>query len=170
MTKKIPDAKEMFDTAEAFDLASKLVAFEKYKRELNGDYSLSYHGIAAIVANHAFAIEMYFKCLAIIEKGHFLFGHKLADQYNFLDQVARDKIKTYYNDFVQNNPTLERWKTQFSKLPNMDLTSVLQQANKAFEEHRYMPEGDHQTYLAGDVSKALRKYILELKPDWCRET
>lgn len=168
MSKKIPDAKEMFDTAEAFDLASKLVSFEKYKRELNGDYSLSYHGIAAIVANHAFAIEMYFKCLAIIEKGEFLRGHKLLDQYNFIQQSTRDKIKAYYDDFVQHNPTLERWKTQFRKLPDMNLVAVLQQANNAFEEHRYMPEGDHQTYLASDVSKALKKYILGIKPNWAR--
>lgn len=166
MSKKVPEAKEIFDTAEAFALASKLMSIEMINRESTGNYSLSYHGIAAIVANHAFAIEMYFKCISLIENGNFRWGHGLLDQYDYLRQSTKDTIKIYFDDIVLNNQTINKWKQEGRKIPDMDILAVLKQANLAFEEYRYMPDGNHQTYLASDIAKALRKYILEIKTDW----
>lgn len=165
MNKKIPDAKQMFDTAEAFGLAGGLLFSFINERAKKGDYSKAYFGLSAVVANHAFAIEMYFKCVSILEQNDFKKGHELVELFAFLLPHSQQKIKSYYNDYVSKNSRINKLLSEGRRL-NTNFEDVLQQASNAFVEHRYAPEGKQQTFLAGDLAKALRKYILELRPDW----
>jgi hypothetical protein len=153
-------AKDIYNSANNF-LAAANVLNEKLSETNDiGTY------IAPIITNTAFTIELYLKCIYMIEKGRPTQGHYLDKLYGQLSKESRDMIEAIYDMLVSQSPTVMILK---QKVPDMrtDLNSVLKEMSRAFIKWRYSYEGNITGFPAsGPIIDALRTRIKMLKPEW----
>jgi hypothetical protein len=154
-------AKDIYNTANNF-LAAANVLNEKLSETNDiGTY------IAPIITNTAFSIELYLKCIYMIEKGQPAPNiHHLDKLYRKLSKESRDMIEAIYDMLVPQSQTLMVLK---QKVPEMktDLDSVLKEMSSAFIKWRYSFEGNITGFPAsGPIIDALRSRIKMLKPEW----
>lgn len=153
-------AKEIFITANNF-----LAASNALNEKLSATNDIGTY-IAPIITNTSFCIELYIKCIYMIEKGQPVHGHFLDKLYRKLSKESRDTIEAVYDMLLQQSPTDIALK---HKVPDMktDLGSVLQDMAKAFIKWRYRHEGGLTGFQAsGPIIDALRHRIKMLEPEW----
>lgn len=158
-------SEKVFKTAQIFEKAAAILTRE-FQRELErtGVTNLP----AAIIVNLAFSLELYLKCLKIIETGSQPKKiHNLHNLYQSLSPGSKTKIENYYEEFIQSNPLAIAVKSEFKDI-KLDIDTALSEADKAFIEWRYIYEFRPKGFSTGvgDAVKAVRRYILELKPEW----
>lgn len=107
---------------------------------------------APTIVNSAFALELYLKCLLLID-GKTSRGHKLATLYSQLSQSRRQQI---HDGFEKTKP---------KDCATFTVVQILLVANKAFEMWRYAHEGTVCAYFGGAVCVTVRKVIVEIKPE-----
>ena len=59
-----------------------------------------------IAANHAFGLELYFKCLIAMDGNAVLQVHDLRIQFDDLVQPTQMEIRTSHADIVKNDPDM----------------------------------------------------------------
>ncbi|MBL0357866.1 MAG: hypothetical protein IPP72_13705 [Chitinophagaceae bacterium] len=75
--------------------------------------------------NHAFAFEMYIKCLMIIEKGEYHSGHNLFILFGKLSQKCQDNIVSYYKE---NYRSIRRHRRYFGIFEEVDFHEELKRS------------------------------------------
>lgn len=113
--------------------------------------------------NHAYAFELYLKCLMIIEKGEYAEGHGLSDLFNLLSGTAKANIE---RTFELEHAFIRRNSKYFSLFEKPSLGDLLDEANKAFINFRYL-FSLHKTpaYELDGVIECLREEIFRVKPE-----
>jgi len=128
---------------------------------------------AAIVANIAFAIELYLKCLIQLETGQLIKNeHDLHKLFAKLNEETQQEIETQFNS-LQKNPQYdlsnapEEIKKAAASAPK-NLREALKVGGNAFVEWRYLYEstgyGNHFSLFP--LPTILQTAILKKKPEW----
>jgi len=154
-------AKDILDTANSFEAASQAVV-EKLKQ--TNDIGMY---IAPFITLSSFAIELFLKCIYMIENGKPApFTHGLAELFALLSEESRVVVTMIYDLSAQQDPVV---KTLLEKVPDtkLDLVSVLQETSEAFKKWRYSYQKKFTGFpTSGPLIHALRARIKILEPDW----
>ncbi len=151
------DLYTMFYMAEAFYLSAEKSAPLGYNPEIfkSGD-AICAHFITVYFINTAFAIELYLKCLACIEKNEYKSGHNLYELFCDLSE-ENQRILT----------------VDFQKTGHMySLPSLLKQSGNTFENFRYLFEDIKNKLNPFSIQGAIpiiRKRISELNEELIME-
>lgn len=123
-----------------------------------------------MVVNEAFALELFIKCLHRIRRRN-VRGHDVHKLFRRLSKADQKTIAKYYDEIVTSHPMY----LDFSSLVKFDVESVLLRSRSTFTTIRYWHEGVRPSTDAegkssnagtGSLSDAIRKLILELRPQW----
>jgi hypothetical protein len=150
--------KHAFFTAEGFRETA-MLAYDARKK---GNLLL---GIPT-VTNAAFALEMYLKCLLVVEGGNQKSGHDLQKLFMDLSPETQTELTKAHDNFVKEHPIFAA-KIKI-KGQRTDLKSLLSHARGAFVNFRYMsekPAGESGWGLSG-FTRIVRDRILAYHPDW----
>jgi hypothetical protein len=164
-SKKCPDAHAVFRIAIAFTATSHAIA--------NQFGECPPDCIAfPLAVNHALSLELYLKCLILIEKGTHSDDHDLKKLFHVLPVATREKARKYYDKIRNNDPMCQREAErirQEGEDPEDDfaLKAALKHAATAFVRCRYpYEEGSDFNYALVPLEIAIRRIILEHKPEW----
>jgi hypothetical protein len=150
------DPKTVFSQAEVFRTGSQIL----------GGY-LPNLAIPWVVCA-AFSLELYLKCLLLIEGGSTEKKHDLEKLFANISCTSREAIrKNYENKRVVRDAMFAG--AHVPPPPPSDFDFVLHASALAFEKFRYAYEGlieDGQGWLAGDIGECVRERIIALHPDW----
>jgi hypothetical protein len=157
---------EVFLTAEAFRASSRLlIAHVPPGAPLGYEYVIN--------TNLAFCLELYLKCLLLIEKRPAGRHHKLKKHFEELEQNHQDAIRKEYEKILKTDPLIL---AEFSTLKQngedpdkiWDFDAVLSDNSEAFERSRYPFDPDHkiQGYRAVPIEIATRKVIVSIHRSW----
>lgn len=117
----------------------------------NGD-AIAAHFITVYLINTAFAIELYLKCLAYIEKNKYKYGHNL---YILFTDLSKENQYRLTADFAKTG-------NQY------DLPSLLKEAGDTFNNFRYLFEdikNKFNSFRIPNFIPIIRNRISELRSD-----
>jgi HEPN domain-containing protein len=141
-------------------------ALEKYMSEINS------RGVnIPNVVLMAFSVECFLKTILLLDKGSFLRSHNLIELFDDIGDENRKAISDFNDQFVAACPHAQKIK---KKNPNAkyDIRTLLRDSAESFKDIRYMWENEHKFIPAtfgwglDGVLFALRKRILEIRPEW----
>ncbi len=117
----------------------------------------------------AFCCEIYFKCVIFIETGKLAKGHHLYDLFTRLSPKSQARLEELW-DHIQasREESLRRTEQAMGRKLPRDLRSLLREANKSFEDWRYLYELEKPKkgyFGIAELPRPLRALVLELKPD-----
>jgi hypothetical protein len=118
--------------------------------------------IPAVVCS-AFSVELFIKCLVMVEGGKAPQRHDLKMLFSRLTPDSRAAIAQRFDELIAASPTAQAIKAQF---PNvlLALDDVLDTVDRVFEHWRYAYEGQAgSVYGLGELGQAVRERILELR-------
>jgi hypothetical protein len=111
----------------------------------------------------AFSIELFLKCILIIEKQPAPLIHNLASLYKRISHKRKRRIDLLWEQHAR--PRLSHFATS-ENMPT-DLGNALARCSTAFERLRYAYEDyANVVYYLGDLPPILRNIVLEIHPDW----
>jgi hypothetical protein len=154
-----PDPKLAFTSAEAFlEVCKVLCAAVR-----NGNTRIL---ALALATNAAFALEMYLKCLLLLEQGQAPRGHDLHKLFHALSSTTQSQLTKDHEELVKSNPD---WAATASKLGvPTDLEELLKRGRNAFADFRYaheqIPSGTD--FALNGFTYCVRERILNSQPDW----
>jgi HEPN domain-containing protein len=154
-----PDPRLAFVSAEAFlEVCKVLVA----ALEAGNTRILS----LAMATNAAFSLEMYLKCLLLLETGNALWGHDLYDLFRTLSESTRSELTRAHEEFVESNPALMERLSQEGLAT--DLEQLLKRGRSAFSDFRYAHEQIplNTDFALNGLTYCVRERILMLRPEW----
>jgi hypothetical protein len=174
------DPKDIFENAVAFDYTARLLQYDLIKR-LHYEYQSHNDGsgnfinicppppeLKPALVNCALAIELYLKCILLIETGNTYIGHDLSTFYSMISSSMRNRIESIYNQAFSTYPAYVSERDNSPDKTQFELVSVFQSNDSTFMDVRYSYEP--KPLWAGklpDLAKfALARAILELKPEW----
>jgi len=153
-----------FWEAECFLHISKMVKEKTYLKEFTQkeiDRSINFQ--YATHVNHAYAFELYLKCIMIIETGECFEGHELFELFKLLPEKSRTSIENRYNS---NYKVIRRNKTYFGIFESPTVSELLEETHKAFTEFRYLfSRTNTPTYELDNLIECVREEIFLLKPE-----
>lgn len=154
-------SRDIFDTANNFAEATRALNEKLSTTNDVGTY------IAPIMTNASFSIELYMKCIFMIENGRPAPKiHELDKLFARLGDDSKAFIGLLYNKFVGGSPSV---KALLENVPEVkiDLPSVLKEASRTFEKWRYRFQKNLTGFpTSGQLMDALRARIQMLKPEW----
>lgn len=157
-------------------------AFASYSQTLQLiDPNFFYGQITVVAVSHAFAAEVFLKCILTL-LGSSKKGHRLVDLFNNIPEKdttgnnPKELIRKYYDERVRKlkerlvGPGKEFYFASFS-----DFDQMLKINSDNFKWWRYNYEFDWSKQLINTSGVdhfclALQKYILQLKPEWGKFT
>jgi hypothetical protein len=154
-----PDPKLAFVSAEAFLEICKVLtaAINSGNR---GILSL------ALATNAAFSLEMYLKCLLLLEEQRAPHLHDMHDLFHALSSSTQSELIEAHENFVSFNPSFIEQARQTES--QTDLENLLKLGRNAFTDFRYVHERIPSETVWGlnGLTKCVRERILELQPSW----
>ena len=169
----------IFKAAANFEFAANLLnadfgrRFAAITKQLQEGYQATADNLPTMephLVNSAFALELYFKSLIMLETGVAQKGHELLKLCQAISNAKRIRIKELFDEIVTSSPHWVDMKSRFPSDQNsFEFPGVLITANNAFAEWRYAFEGiktANQLLLFRPALPATRKAILEMKPEW----
>lgn len=153
-----------FREAECFLNISKMVKEKTYlktfaQKEIDQSINFQY----ATHVNHSYAFELYLKCLMIIETGEYAEGHQLLELFNLLNYTTKTNIENHFNS---NYVFIRRNMTYLGIFETPTIYELLEEANKAFIDFRYLfSRNNTPTYQLDEVIECVRQEIFRLKPE-----
>jgi HEPN domain-containing protein len=153
------DAKSAFLTAEAFLEVCKAILEERKRgntRMLN----------LALATNAAFSLEIYLKCLLLLEEGDARRGHDIYKLFHELNSSTQSELTKAHDAFVRSKPSLVS--EMRGKRLSTDLKELLKRGRNAFVNFRYTyeqvtPKSD---FALNGLTYCIRERILKLRPEW----
>ncbi len=125
------------------------------------------------VATSAFAVELYLKCLIVIEGKPVPREHNLSRLYAKLSADTQESLQAHYQAFLPEYlPTMVDTRPASVPRGPRDYVSALSNAERKFEQYRYFFEAEgNMTSVALDGALeclliATRESILTIRPDW----
>jgi transcriptional regulator with XRE-family HTH domain len=155
--------KEVFRTAWGFSQTARIL-IERYRKQ-DG-----HHFIAPLAVNSALAVELYLKCLLLLEGKSYAPVHDLKSLFDSVDTDDKERIKQFFTEDIARKEYIKRIQASNPEM-RYEVEPILEAANKAFEEWRYIfEEKDYTRYYYGleEVREAVERIILEIKPEWGR--
>ncbi len=153
-----------FVEAECFLRISQMVKEKTYLKEFTRqetERSISFQYARHV--NHAYALELYLKCLMIIENGKYAEGHGLLDLFELLNDTNKQEIEEY---FEENHAFIRRNMTYFEIFDKPSVRELLEEANRAFIDFRYLFSRNNTPYYELDgVLDCVRNQIFKAKPE-----
>lgn len=124
----------------------------------------------AFATNCAIALEIYLKCLLILEIGHPCSGagHDVYKLFKNLSLETQSELAAEHDKFLANNPDfVKKWKEKDTGV-SMDLESLLKAGRHAFIKFRYAYEKIPKDTVWGlnGFIKCVRARILSSHPEW----
>jgi hypothetical protein len=153
-----------FVEAECFLHISKMVKEKTYLKELTQkERERSINFQYATHVNHSYAFELYLKCLMIIESGEYIEGHNLLDLFNLLSDVSKENIEKL---FESNFAFIRRNMTYFGLFEKPSIYELLEEANRAFIDFRYLfTRRNTPPYALDGLIECVRQEIFRRKPE-----
>jgi hypothetical protein len=128
--------------------------------------------LTSSMANAAFSLELYFKCLIRLGRKSFGRKHDLESLFNLIGKRHKAIIRKYWSqNSDQVRADIQRFYESAGRSPpKINFDHVLSVSRNAFENMRYAHEGiGNDTGWAGDtIVECTRRHILELRPGWER--
>ncbi|MGZ3911784.1 MAG: hypothetical protein ACXVBR_16975 [Flavisolibacter sp.] len=162
--KKLFNPEKIFIQAEAFLRLANAGHLSSLNPSLIGNPVFGDYISFAAFVNQSFACELYFKCIAVIEKNEFIPTHNLLTLFNDLSQSCRDyltqrnDVDTIYNFTMYQFTRQKRPKT---------LIELLTEAQEYFTDMRYFFEGNKYTDFDLSFSMGfMKEYIFKMRPDF----
>lgn len=166
-----PDPERMFKHAAVFEFVALFLSDYSIKK-LNAAPPGVGVAIpdAARIVNSALSLELYLKCLLSIEKGDYDFEHELVKLFNAISPARQLRIKELFVEEFNRIPHLVYLRQVATDKKEYEFDRILERANHAFVEWRYAFEGLESgvQYNGQPVRNAVRRVILEIKPDWIK--
>lgn len=153
-----------FYEAECFLNISKMIKEKTYlktftQKEIDQSINFQY----GTHVNHSYAFELYLKCLMIIETGEYAEGHELLELFKSLNNNTKKNIENYFNS---NYAFIRRNMTYFGIFEKPSIYELLEEANKAFIDFRYLfSRTSTPNYQLDGVIECVRHEIFQLKPE-----
>ena len=151
---KAVDPKLVFQAAESFRAGSLILA----------NHGLLPYLFPMVVCS-AFSLELYLKCLILIEGGKSGSLHDLEKLFSKITPESRKIVRASYE---ARRPKVNAGLATIP-VPKTDFDFVLHWSAKAFEHFRYAFEGlvhSQEGWMAGPICDCVRERIVELRPDW----
>jgi len=161
--RKAPDADSIFTVASHFGESAALL-FQANSRVMSGPQRTveTPYLLPGIVCD-ALAVELYMKCLAVVEHGDCLRTHSLCDLFSGLSDDSQSAVTRTFDRLVLANPVAQAMKAQFPQV-SLAIGDVLREMDLVFEQARYAYEKElNGAYGLGELAKAVRERILELR-------
>jgi hypothetical protein len=114
----------------------------------------------------AFSLELYLKCLLIMENGNAPETHNLKELFRNLKRQTKAELKKQYYLKMQTDPV---GKMRLERGEAVDLESDLETSKDAFVRMRYAYEGnlrDGAGFNVGVLANRIREHVLKIHPDW----
>jgi hypothetical protein len=120
----------------------------------------------ALATNAAFSLEMYLKCLLLLEQGLAARGHDIHALFHSLSSSTRSELTRAHEKFAGSNSALMERLSQ-EGLPT-NLEELLKRGRNAFTDFRYAHEQipSKTDFALNGLTKCVRERILELQPSW----
>jgi hypothetical protein len=120
----------------------------------------------ALATNAAFSLEMYLKCLLLLEQGLAARGHDIHALFHSLSSSTQSELTRAHEKFVESNSALMERLSQ-EGLPT-NLEDLLKRGRNAFTDFRYAHEQipSKTDFALNGLTKCVRERILELQPSW----
>ncbi|MGA2483347.1 MAG: hypothetical protein ABSF92_09530 [Candidatus Acidiferrales bacterium] len=117
----------------------------------------------------AFSLELYLKCLILVERGTLEKGHDLADLFSKTTPESQKAIRASYESHKAKMEAMYA-AVKGIPAPKTDFDYVLHISADAFVKFRYAFEqgtgGGDFGWSASPISECVRGRLLELHPDW----
>jgi hypothetical protein len=173
------DAQTVFCYAEAFSKSAELL-FPQLRR---GGTPIGRGMIAPKIPVHiskladtapsatvdSFALELYLKCLHMMDHGIPVRGHDLKAIYAKLKPNTRSRLRTNYAAEVSKSPAVATMRKSVRR-KFVGFQAYLNVSNLAFMQMRYLFEGNshgkQQVAYWPLLRLAARKSVLDIMPDW----
>lgn len=158
----------MLKEADIFCVASEIIlksASDIYLNDLD-ELKIMWLNDASSV-NHAYAFEIYLKCLLVIEGKDFSSSHVLKDLFNQLSIITKDKIISHYKSNVSYTPA---YFAKYGHDKKIDFVSKLELIPQPFIGFRYKfdPNNKYRSSEYYDLESlifSVRAVIFELSPN-----
>lgn len=154
-------AKNIYDSANKFKVASDALS---EKLSLTNDVETY---IAPFIVNAAFSIELYLKCLYMIENNKpSRYTHNFFDIYKHLSNDSKGFIEAVFNMLLEQDSLFKELQ---KRIPSTDteFESILREAGNAFARWRYSYEGKLTSFPSSNsIITALILRIKMLEPKW----
>jgi hypothetical protein len=115
--------------------------------------------------NSAFCLELYFKCLILLDTGRAAKGHQFRELFNKLSAKTKKRVEEFYYQACGFDPRLAQ-PPSFAALLSID--HMLNWCNDAYQVFRY-PFEELPTTISSPPTHliaAVKKAILEFRPEW----
>lgn len=149
----VDPARDIFLQAARFELAAMLL-----KDQLT--IHRKFHFMPPFVTNAAFALELYMKCMIVMQGGEVPAEHDLEYLFSNISRVTKAKLRKRFNTISIEQKIFEK----------PDLDSLLKMSKDAFVFLRYAYEEDSGDKGTGfglwPLLVCIREFIFEAKPEW----
>jgi len=152
-----PNARDTFLSAEAFMSALGILLRTAPEEKRYG---------IVLGTLEPFILELYLKCLIMLETGDHKRGHDLYKLFQFLNPQTQRELGHAFDEYVARFPSFIN-EAKINKWP-VKLEPLLIRGRRAFEEFRYLHEHKDGTTLWGvkGLVIGVRERILQLHPEW----
>jgi hypothetical protein len=159
-------AYDMFLTGDAYCNAGRMLYAEVGR---GGSSPFKY----VITANLALGLELYFKCLTVLDNKEPKRDHDLKSHFDALSLGNQNAIRKAHKSYLENDRQRDARLAEIrqnGQNPDevLDFDSSLNKSAKAFVQSRYPfdPLYETHTYTAGPIEIATRTLIVDLNPAW----
>ena len=156
---KVVDPERIFGHARAFEWACSVLG-EKRGKIAEQKWSLP------MGTNAAFTLELYLKCLLVIERDEYFEGHDLKRFFCRLKGRTQNLLRAHHAEFIKDKPDFKAMAQSGRKV---DLETLLKEARNSFMEFRYAyeePYGKETSFALGGLILGIKQIIFERFPEW----
>jgi|SRR6516162_1220074 len=151
------------DPKSVFDLACKFAAAEQHLRHKSNP-NAGYMASPSMVMS-AFAIELFLKCLLLLEGKEIDRTHLLNVLYQKLSRSQRRRIEKSWDK--EARPKIIQLNQRFGYDHPSDLPNALVTCGQTFRDTRYGYEDpDRQVFYLGELPPILWRAIIAIRPEW----
>jgi hypothetical protein len=122
----------------------------------------------------AFSLELYLKCVIVIEESEYPATHDLEKLYALITAENRTEIEKICSPHMAQQQSMQNAYHQHTKqpgaAPTVTFQSMLHASHKAFETFRYVHEkntlSDGEGWQGGPIVRSVRERLMILRPEW----
>ena len=153
-----------------FEHATKLIATDaaRIAHSMPVGAKASLPHIIPTTVNSAFSLELYLKCLRIIEGNPAGNTHDLECIFDKLLPESKKAIRKYFREELNRKPIVIQLRAAGYSNRKLQFRFILRNAKDAFEQWRYYFERKRKTksYNAEAIRHSVRRVIIERHPKW----
>jgi hypothetical protein len=154
------------DPRSVFQLACKFAKTEMHVRRTDNPEAAFMASVSFVLS--AFAIELFLKCLLLLEGKEYGRIHSLDALYQKLSPNQKRRIEEAWDK--EARPKVDQLNQRFGFDHPSDLPNALVTCGRTFEHMRYGYEDpDRQVFYLGELPTILWRIILDDRPEWAKE-